>query len=720
MLPFLCLFWLAANDLESAAALTRAGRFAEAEALAARVFATSADPLVQARAANLEGNSWLFRGGYARATSAYERALHKARDAGSGEWQNKILDNLGSAAYYQGQYWKAWQHYTEAEALQQRAAPDSPWLPHARFTTGVNQATLLQRLGKDREALAIYRALERSAPPDDHLGRGQLLANLGAVYRRLGDPYKALDRYRQALAAFERSGDDGARAGAWKNMGIAWAVDLGHYAEARKCFEQARTLARGNAREILLATLYLAETSLREGQSEAARRGFAEAARQAAALGDHEQSWRARFGLGRAAASPTEARQAFRAAIADIEALRDETRRGAARRDFLAAKRDVYDAYLESLGPHTSAAELFPWLERARARQLQDTYQPRSLSETQARLAPDETLLVTLRLPREIWLLFVTARSAGLVRLAHASGIPAALEPRLTSRLIVVPDRELTALSFDALRLPRSGQFVVERAAVSYLPASALLTTPQPAPVRWPWSPSVATAAVPMAPPGPERPPNLPLAASEANMVAGRLPGRSVVVPQASRSDIPGLLSRFPVLHIAAHAVADPADPTRTRLLMSDEPLTLASLETLSGAASPALVTLSACETAAGAELAGEGAESLAAAFLRARARAVLASLTPVSDGSAFELMRGLYAELAKGAAPAEALRSAKLRLLRSGGPLSHPEHWGPWLLYGDARSPVVAITARSGLWLVVLAAVALAAAIVRARRPAA
>ena len=54
--------------------------------------------------------------------------------------------------------------------------------------------------------------------------------------------------------------------------------------------------------------------------------------------------------------------------------------------------------------------------------------------------------------------------------------------------------------------------------------------------------------------------------------------------------------------------------------------------------------------------------------------------------GSASELMRVFYENVGKGRPKDEALRDAKLRLLRKGVP---PHEWAGLVLHGDADSPV-------------------------------
>ena len=74
-------------------------------------------------------------------------------------------------------------------------------------------------------------------------------------------------------------------------------------------------------------------------------------------------------------------------------------------------------------------------------------------------------------------------------------------------------------------------------------------------------------------------------------------------------------------------------------------------------------------------------------AFLYAGADSVLISLWNVNDASTAELMKWVYLNLARGIPRDEALRAAKLQLMR--GPQStwrHPYYWAPFVLLEDPR----------------------------------
>ena len=75
-------------------------------------------------------------------------------------------------------------------------------------------------------------------------------------------------------------------------------------------------------------------------------------------------------------------------------------------------------------------------------------------------------------------------------------------------------------------------------------------------------------------------------------------------------------------------------------------------------------------------------------AFMRAGSPRVIDGLWDVSDRSTVTLMEELYTRLAAGENTADALRSAKLRLLRSESNFSKPYYWGPFQLYTRTAHP--------------------------------
>jgi CHAT domain-containing protein len=212
----------------------------------------------------------------------------------------------------------------------------------------------------------------------------------------------------------------------------------------------------------------------------------------------------------------------------------------------------------------------------------------------------------------------------------------------------------------------------------------------------------------------------LPEAAAEARSIS-RFGGSDSEVDlgaSASESRLKGRsLERFGVLHFATHALVSPRVPSRSGLLLASDRggpglLTVREIHQLKLRSD--LVVLSACRTAQGRVLAGEGVQSLARAFFHAGARSLVASLWDVGDRRTSELMTVFYARLAAGATKADALREAKLDLLRREPGLA-PRYWASFVLIGEPRGTVPLrrppLLPRAAVWgVAAAAAVALAA----------
>ena len=95
---------------------------------------------------------------------------------------------------------------------------------------------------------------------------------------------------------------------------------------------------------------------------------------------------------------------------------------------------------------------------------------------------------------------------------------------------------------------------------------------------------------------------------------------------------------------------------------------------------------LSACQTALGKDIKGEGLIGLTRAFMYAGTPRVVASLWEVSDLATAELMSKFYAAmLQRHLPPAAALHAAQLEMSRDPR-WSAPDHWAGFVLEGDWR----------------------------------
>jgi CHAT domain-containing protein len=181
----------------------------------------------------------------------------------------------------------------------------------------------------------------------------------------------------------------------------------------------------------------------------------------------------------------------------------------------------------------------------------------------------------------------------------------------------------------------------------------------------------------------------------EATLLTGR---------QASKATIERLIAPD-ILHIASHGFfLDDAANGAAGVAITENPL-LRSGIALAGANLPGdvhgngiltaleaagldlwgtrLVTLSACDTGIGEVGNGEGVYGLRRAFMLAGSETLVMSLWPVTDSVARDTMIAYYARLRAGFGRGDALREAKLAILRYTS-LHHPYYWAGFIQSGD------------------------------------
>ena len=144
-------------------------------------------------------------------------------------------------------------------------------------------------------------------------------------------------------------------------------------------------------------------------------------------------------------------------------------------------------------------------------------------------------------------------------------------------------------------------------------------------------------------------------------------------------------LRSYAILHFAVHAIADEAHPERSAVLLSpgaaSEDGLLQSREIEGLDLDGRIVVLSACQTASGAILSGEGVLSLARSFFEAGANAVIGSRWPIRDEDAASLFEAFYQRLGAGASLSEALKQAKAQAIAANRPAAA---WASLVLLGD------------------------------------
>ncbi|MBA3913519.1 MAG: tetratricopeptide repeat protein, partial [Acidobacteriales bacterium] len=267
---------------------------------AVEVFRRINDPPKEGEAWNNKALAEIQSGDYQAAQQDLQRALELAHSDPHSSLAVKVLNNLGSAQFFLGKYSEALADYNQA-LMMVNANSQSSWVVYWRQITQFNQATLYQKLGKYESALQIYLAVRAHSKTLTAGDRAHLLANLGSLYRRLGDPYKALDQYRAAQALYLQRHDSDGEIGVLKNVGIVYGLDLQDLVHAEKLFREGLALAEKtrNRREAMQSQLYLGEVLLRQGREQAAAAAFQSALDAARELQTSEEQWKALYGLGR-------------------------------------------------------------------------------------------------------------------------------------------------------------------------------------------------------------------------------------------------------------------------------------------------------------------------------------------------------------------------------------------------------------------------------------
>lgn len=621
----------------------------------------------------------LYLGNYDLAADTFVRVLKFDRLTGDSEGEVIRIKDLGNARFFQARYADAAKNYESARSIVE-ANPTATWHNRALALVLANQAVLCQRLGQYEEALAIYSQFPRSLTRSE---QARMLTNKGTLFRRLGDPYRAMELYQQAEILFQQDHDSDGELGTIKNRGIVQALDLGRPKEATVVFGSALRLAlsTSNRREVLQAQLYRAEAFRLLGQPSESRADAERALQLATELKSPEDEWRALFVLGQL--SSLSSLSFYQRAIHVIEGERERLEFPSLRREFLAGKREVYDATIAKMldGP---VSELFAVMESSRSRGAQDSLPTVSLNAVQQSLDRSTGLLETWSSRQGSAAIFITGDRAAVLRGGATADLVRAL-PLETSRidkLFVVVDGTFRP-PFEPVTLP-DGRMLIQKVAVSYLPTAAYLLLQRPIRKwRFPWEASVLGLAVPEGGPGL---PALAHAEEEVRFAAASLGGRSrVEIGDGARGSLLQF-PQFPVIHLAAHAVASSTGAEHSRLILGDGSTYLRALSNWN-LNTVDLITLSACDTENGRQMEGEGVENFSRVLLAAGAGSTITTLWPVSDEATAHFMKQFYFRLARSRSKAQALQEAKLRFIQSRGGLSDPHYWAGYIISGDGFS---------------------------------
>lgn len=297
-------------------------------------------------------------------------------------------------------------------------------------------------------------------------------------------------------------------------------------------------------------------------------------------------------------------------------------------------------------------------------------------------------------------------------------------------RLVIVASDALAYVPFAALTLPGASRPLVEAHQIVYAPSATAIATlrrevagrPVPAKTLAILADPVFDAADPRvrrarADTSPASTPPVPAQARTRSLLPG-IRGDLARLP-STRREAAGIVALLPpgevlqatdfaatrewamspglagyrIVHFATHGLIDTANPALSSLALSSVDTRgqardgLLRMHELYGVRLPAeLVVLSACQTALGREMAGEGLVGLTRGFMYAGAKRVVATLWQVDDAATAAFMTRFYRHMLQGRqSPSAALRAAQ-REMAAQPRFAAPYYWAGFVLHGEWR----------------------------------
>ncbi len=685
------------------------------------------------------GSCALVRRDFPTAEVRFHEVLDSARRSGRRHLEARATGSLGVIRMKTGRIDDAADWFTRAlelaSGLRARVI---------EIKTLTNLGWCYYTLGDYDRALGFLSRAESMAAAGSHEAeRLYALQNVGNTHYRLGDLDKAAAAYQRALSSAREVGDKLVMGELRSNLGIV-ALEQGRYDEAETSVREALRI------KAEIEDLSGRQNSLQaEGEIWAGRGDYAkaEALYRDVLRSPHTERvalWETQADLARLCVKtnrPTQANVEFRKAFAIMEQSHGELRLAEHKISFFSSLARFYDSYVDFLVESGRSGPALSVADGSRARLLRETLGTErrlpSISPARAQEAAralDAVILSYWMAPRRSFLWVVTASKISIHPLpdeaevrkqieAHQTRIARSRDPLREeapeaewlyrnlvapaeasmpkgSRVVFVPDGPLHQINPETLVVPSPERhYWIEDVVLTTAPSLALLA--QSAPKRPRPAPSILIIGDALA--ASEEFPALPNAAREVRQVAEQFPASERKVYSGAQADPTAYTAaepgRFTYIHFAAHAKANREVPLDSAVILSarNEVYKLYARDIVSVPLRADLVTLSACRSAGSRTYAGEGLVGLAWAFLSAGAGNVVAGLWNVEDASTSDLMEELYRSLRQDLSPAEALRAAKLRLLRSETAYRKPYYWAPFMIYTARRADLPRAVRRAG-----------------------
>ena len=257
--------------------------------------------------------------------------------------------------------------------------------------------------------------------------------------------------------------------------------------------------------------------------------------------------------------------------------------------------------------------------------------------------------------------------------------------------LVVVPEGPLYAIPFGALFDPVTGRFLIEDHPIAISPSLNVMLQLE---ARRVGQKQLTLQALVLADPAFERDlfpglGRLSGAEWEGREIVRLLPDSTLLAGQhATPNTLLRNMGSYPIIHVAAHAIADPDLPLLSRLALAPDKETsgvLYASELLGTSLEQVeLVVLGACQSAGNGPVGSEGVAGLVWPLLAGGVAQVIATVHSVDDKESSRLLVDFYGHLADYQNPLAALRAAQLAAIDADRNRPAPTFtWAAFQFYG-------------------------------------
>jgi CHAT domain-containing protein len=690
------------------------------------------DPVTESEALNL-----LARLNTKDAVTLLTQALDIIRKNHLEFLQASTLNELGESMYNRQQFSDAVSYFQQAAPLAHKH--------HARFL----EALIRANLGKcylnigdlDRAILSLEEARSQFITADPQSARSLVSIELGTVYSLRQENSKAIEYFHDAFEIVKSDPKLNNYVSAAEKLAAA-LIEAHRLDEGQRYNELAHDSFKNDVTPTTYekAFYYLnqADLAAQHGSSEQAARIYTRLLQMPPdELGDLRWSADARLAeLEAQSGQDSAARRDFERALSAIEENRSQQSATEHQITFLSALIRFYQQYVDFLVKHGNSQEALAVADSSRASVLTQGLNPSRklpafLERVRAKARESNSALLFYWLaPQRSYLWLVTPQSEDFKELPaeeaivqdvriYSRAIQTADEDPLTAqnpagirlyqtlikpvsahlkkgmRIVIIPDGALHSLNFETLLvMENSPHYWLSDAGITIAPSLRILLDDNNSKRGSNGALVIGDGDYSAAS---DKYPPLPESKKEVSNVSALFPKNMVLtqsqaVPEAYAKANPAAYS---LIHFSAHVDANENSPLDSAIILSPGAYgrrELYARDLMKNPIHADLVTISGCNSVGKKVLSGEGMVGFAWAAFEAGARNAVTSLWEVDDHSTTELMNTFYTEVTQGKPYAEALRDAKLQMLK--GNFKKPYYWAPFQLYSrnlsDASAPVL------------------------------